>query len=167
MESLAVSIFLVSLIFAYCFNKLLSLSRTQTDKLLEIQKRKSSIENYPIIIAIVDEAKKAAFESLYTNHIVVYMASDQKVTAKDLGQLSTEYLKSVIEFVGPDLLSDLEYVHGDLDSIYLSWTEEFKTKVVKKEYEISNLKMDLNKSGLMAPPLEQIKDLSKYIEQRR
>jgi len=112
-----------------------------------LMKRRYYIENYPIIIAIVDEAKKIAFEKQYLNNVIVHIASDSKITGEELGQLSTEYLKDVAEYSGPDVMDYLEYIHGDLDSLYLSWSNEFRNNVAKKESEVSNLRREINNEG--------------------
>ena len=99
--------------------------------------RKDLFKRFSEIMAIFESAKELAYNKLFRTDILTYSASGFRLNKDEIGKFQREYVKLVFQCCGPNISSDLEEIHGDLESLSISLVNDFISRVEQDESTIT------------------------------
>jgi hypothetical protein len=100
------------------------------------QSRKNLFERYHIVLAIFNEAKILSYDKVYREKLLAHSASGFRINNIELEEMGREYINHVIVCCGPNIIKDMENIHGDYDSICSLLLHGFQSKVLDSENRI-------------------------------
>lgn len=107
------------------------------------------MDKIPEIIYILDSSKKIAFEKIYREDIMVYTASKEIISKKDLEKPLQNFVKLTLTLCGPSIVDDLILLYGDSKSVASLLGNEFINMVSERE---SFRNMEYIQTGLNNKP---------------
>jgi len=103
-----------------------------------IIRRRDIFDRYVETLAVFEKAKDIAYQKMFRDHILVYSSSGFRIDKANVDKFQPLYVKYVRRTCGPQIMKDLEIIHGDLDSICLQLVNEFIQKMEQDESTIIN-----------------------------
>lgn len=99
-------------------------------------RRKLIFEKYVEILTIIERAKSIAFEKIWREELIVYVADEHKLTNQALEEPTKMYLRMLFDICGPSIIEDLVLLHGNIESISLQLANEFISMVSDHEVTV-------------------------------
>jgi len=94
---------------------------------LENKKRLDCMVNYNIIMAILEQHVKKAFEIIYKEKIMIYSLEATKPNEYEFEVISKDFAKLVIKLIGPNLFESLVALYGNEETLLFNLMEMFNT----------------------------------------
>lgn len=117
-------------------------ARLTLNRYLAMKERDMLYSRYENIDLIFTEAKNLAYQKVFREYLFPYMSSGYRLSAEELDAIQQEYISCVIMYIGPNILSDLESIHGNTDAIYAGLanyliikTENEEVYILSKSYQ--------------------------------
>jgi hypothetical protein len=110
----------------------------RTNRHVKEKDRNILFDKYNIILGILNESVEISYQKLWREDISVYLLSGYKLGDKEFSEYGKKFISKVMNFCGPEIINDLEIIHGNLDSICYHLISEFFSRIVQDE---ANLKM--------------------------
>ncbi|MCK5015541.1 MAG: hypothetical protein KAS32_00555 [Candidatus Peribacteraceae bacterium] len=127
----------IALIFSMLIILLL-FSNNIFNKVIRRVTRRDAFENYDVVLTILEVAKESAYQKVFRDDVLVHSASGYKINKEEIGKIQAKYLRLVFQNCGPKIVDDIEYVHGDLDSMSVILINEFISKIEEEERVITS-----------------------------
>lgn len=104
------------------------------------------LEKIPEIIYLLDTSKKIAFDKIYREDILVFSASKEILSNKDLIAPLQKFVKLTLSLCGSEVTNDLINIYGDMESITSILGNDFINMVSERESfrNIEQIQMGLN-----------------------
>lgn len=118
----------ISLIF-YIYNK--------------IKYRNDIFKRFSETLVIFEKAKEQAYQKTFRDHVLVQSSSGFRINKEEMNNLHSIYIKLVFLFSGSKIISDLEILYGDMESICSILANEFLHRVDQDETIITNQISDM------------------------
>lgn len=99
--------------------------------------RNSIFDRFSETLAIFEKAKELAYQKTFRDHVLVQSSSGFRINKEEMGKLHSIYIKLVFLFSGSSIISDLEILYGDMDSICSILANEFIQRVDQDESVIT------------------------------
>lgn len=100
--------------------------------------RRDAFENYDVALTILEAAKESSYQKVFRDDVLVHSSSGYKINKGELNTIQAKYLRLVFQNCGPDIVNDIDLVHGDLDSISVILINEFISKIEEDERAITS-----------------------------
>ena len=100
------------------------------------RRRKFILEKYVEILSVLERAKNIAFEKIWREELIVYVADEHKITNESLEGPTKMYIKTLFDICGPAIIEDLVSLHGDIESVTLQLANEFISMVSDQEVTV-------------------------------
>jgi hypothetical protein len=111
-------------------------------------KREKIFGRFSETIALFIKAKETAYNKVFNEQILVHSSSGFRVNKNDIETTQALYIKFVFRFCGPDIINDLKIIHGDLDSVCATISNEFIQRVEQDESIITEKIIETNENEM-------------------
>lgn len=127
--------FLILVIFIGAF---LAFMCIYTIKKEEREERSDIFNRYGELLGILEASEKTAYNKIFRDHILVQNASGFRMNKADLINLQKDYVHLTHKVCGPLVMSELERLHGSMDSISAMLITNFFKRVEDDEVTLFN-----------------------------
>ncbi len=106
-----------------------------SSRLLQIIDRFIIYKRYPENRTILEMNMDLIYNKLYQEEAYVHVVNETHITKDELESLQLKFIKEVTTICGPNVISDLEIVHGDIESLVIMLSIYFNSRFNKEEVE--------------------------------
>lgn len=110
--------------------------------------RNSIFDRFTETWAVYEGAKELAYKKIFRDHVLVQSSSGFRINKSEMDKLQSMYIKLVFLFSGSSIVSDLEILYGDMDSMCSILANEFIQRVEQDEATITNKLSDIAEENM-------------------